>query len=143
MILRDENATFELRRAEGKSTSALGAGDVHLAADVSTRFFCGRNSSLWVTEHVWSTFISDVRALARRRTGVARLLSMSPADLQVRLDVYDRAGHVRIMGHVGSDVIWRDGIGVSRIAFRIELDPANVAALVTELEYLTPVLRHR
>jgi len=86
--------------------------------------FSGRNPSVWINKHAWDRFITELRALDLERMGEARLASTSPADLAIRVHVYDRAGHIKITGHVASDVIWRDGVDVTRLPFRIELDPS-------------------
>jgi hypothetical protein len=133
MIIRDDAATLELKPGESIAGDEA-ASDVHCAAEISTPLFSGRNPSVWITKRAWATFITTLRALEIERTGEAQLESMSPADLAIHVHVYDRAGHIKITGHVGSDVIWRDGVDVSRLPFRIELDPTKLAAMIAGLE---------
>jgi hypothetical protein len=135
VIIRDEAATLELSLAERIPGDEAG-GDVHCAADVSTPLFSGRNPSVWISKNAWDTFITELRVLDLQRTGEARLVSMSPADLGIHFHVYDRAGHIKITGHVGSDVIWRDAVDVNRLSFRIELDPTKLGAVIRDLEQL-------
>ena len=134
MILRDEHSTLRLTLAPDVEQG--GFDDVHLVAEVFTGGFVGRNASVWASRPVWDAFLGNLHALARTRSGEARLISMSPADLEIRVHVYDRAGHVRVNGHVGDDVIWSDLTEVARVPFRIEVDPSTIVELVAAFEQL-------
>jgi hypothetical protein len=140
MIIRDDAATLELEPVESIAGDEA-ASDVHCAAEVSTPLFSGRNPSVWIAKRAWDAFLTTLRALETERMGEAQLESMSPADLAIRVHVYDRRGHIKITGHVGSDVIWRDGVDVSRLPFRIELDPTKLAAMIAGLEQVAARIR--
>ena len=104
---------------------------------VSAGDFVGRNASIWASRPVWDAFLGDLHAVARTRSGEARLISMSPADLEIHVRIHDRAGHVRVTGHVGDHMTWSDLTEVARVPFRIEVDPSTIVQLVAAFEQLT------
>lgn len=132
MILRDDHSAMQL----SLSTGETGDDDVYLVAEVSTKGFVGRNSSVGVSRRSWDAFIGDLQKLETTRTGEARLISMSPADFELRICSYDRARHIRVAGFVGDYVVSRDVTDVARVPFRIEIDPSTLGSLVTAFEQL-------
>ena len=129
---RDEHSTLQLSLASFDT----GDDDVYLVAEASTKGFVGRNSSVGVSRWVWDAFIADFKKLETTRMGEARLVSMSPADFELRVGSYDRARHIRAAGFVGDYMISRDVSDVARVPFRIEINPSTLASLVTALEQL-------
>jgi hypothetical protein len=67
---------------------------------------------------------------------------MRPAELELRIQVYDAMGHVRATGHLGADIAWRDGTDTARIPFRVEMNPGLLAHMVTAFEG-RPTFRRR
>jgi len=132
ILLRDEHSTLQLSLA----TFDTGDDDVYLIAEASTKGFAGRNASIGVSRGIWDAFIGDFRKLGTTRMGEARLISMSPADLELRVGSYDRARHIRIAGFVGDYMISSDITDVARVPFRIEIDPSTVGSLVVAFEQL-------
>lgn len=132
IILRDEHSTLQLSVASFDT----GDDDVYLIAEASTKGFVGRNASVGVSRRIWDAFIGDLRKLEITRMGEARLISMSPADLELRVGSYDGARHIRIAGFVGDYMISQDVTDVARVPFRIEIDPSTLASLVTAFEQL-------
>ena len=113
-----------------------GRDDVYLVAQASTKGFVGCNASVGVSRRIWAAFIGDVKKLETTRVGEARLISMSPADFELRVRSYDRARHICITGFVGDYMILRDVTDVPRVPFRIEIDPSTLASLVIASEQL-------
>ena len=130
ITLRDEHSTLQLSLA----TFDTGDDDVYLVAEASTKGFVGRNASVGVSRRIWATFIGDFKKLETTRVGEARLISMSPADFELRVRSYDRARRMRITGFVGDYMISRDVTDVARVPFRIEIDPSTLGSLVAAFE---------
>ena len=131
-MLRDDHSTLQL----SLSTTDAGDGDVYLIAEASTKGFVGRNRSVGVTRRIWDAFIDDFKKLETTRQGEARLVSMSPADFELRVRSYDRARHISVAGFVGDYMISDNVTDVARVPFRIEIDPSTLGSLVTAFEQL-------
>ena len=132
IILRDELSALQLSLA----TFGTGDADVYLIAEASMKGFVGRNTSVGVSRRIWDAFIGELKKLETTRTGEARLVSMSPADLELRIRSYDRGRHIRVAGFVGDYMIAKDVTDVARVPFRIEIDPSTLGSLVTAFEQL-------
>jgi hypothetical protein len=97
---------------------------------VSVPGFTGANHLAWVSHEAGRTFLIELHALDARRAGKALLRTSSPADLDLCVEVYDSPGHVRIVGHVGDDLAWTNGVQTARIPHRIEIDPGMLPHIV-------------
>ena len=132
ITLRDEHSTLQLSLASFDT----GDDDLYLIAEASMKGFVGRNTSVGVSRSIWNTFVGDFKKLETTRTGEARLVSMSPADLELRVRSYDGARHIRVAGFVGDYMISKDVTDVARVPFRIEIDPSMLGLLIKEFEQL-------
>jgi hypothetical protein len=137
MILNGVGTTLHIQCRETVPPGQIGAGDVRLSVQLSAPGFTGVNEKVWVSREACRTFLTDLGAMETRRAGEALLGSANPGDLNLRVHVYDHAGHVRVVGHVGDYVVWADGGQSARIPFRIEIDPGMLASL---LESFTSLL---
>ena len=57
--------------------------------------FSGCNPSVWISHSDLSAFLRDLRKLDRTRRGEARLESMSPGELVLKISVIDGVGYTR------------------------------------------------
>src|SRR4051794_14561571 len=82
--------------AEQSPSGQPDAGDVRFA--LRLRFGHGRDhlylakTYAWVRRDVLRTFIEQLLLLERRREGMAKLTSMSPGELEMVIEIIDRAG---------------------------------------------------
>jgi hypothetical protein len=104
-------------------------GDVRLTVRVQYGDFAGA-ADAWVLLEVWDAFLADLRSFERRRHGEARVRSLSPGELVLRIFATDRAGHLAVEGEVGTLSIGREALlRFGPIAF----DPSLLPQLIAEL----------
>jgi len=77
-----------------------GNADLALAVRVSRDGFIGEIQT-WVRRHDWFAFAQALTVLDERRTGDARVASMSPGELELTVKALDRQGHLGIEGVIG------------------------------------------
>jgi hypothetical protein len=85
-------------------------GDVRLQVRLTCEGFTGTGSS-WIARDGWQRFLRELERLDDRRDGEAVVESMSPEDLQLRICVTDRGGHVAVGGQVRTRSV-RDAMAV-------------------------------
>ncbi len=132
MRIATSTGWIEIEPVEVLEASSPAYGDFLLTASIQSGEFAAR-TSCWVSADSWSAFLRDLSELERRRAGAATLASMSPDDLQLKLSVIDRLGHVAISGFVSASEY--------RLQFApISLDPTDLPRLVEELSRLNDAL---
>lgn len=93
-----ERASFEM----GVTLEEEGhfGGDAYVTVQVQSQGFVGHND-LWVVGAALASFAADLRVLERSLQGEARLQSISPNELDLRVFAVDRRGHLAIEGSTG------------------------------------------
>jgi hypothetical protein len=107
------------------------AGDVRFA--MRLRFGNHRDQVFFAKTHAWvrwealRQFVEQLELVERRREGTARLASMSPGELELTIEVVDRAGHVVVHGQLGRHIYGarRERLWAS-LPFEIRFDPTEL-----------------
>ena len=136
--LGDSNDFVEIEVLERGTLDGQNEGDLRLGVFVRCGTFAGSYDQVWIGKNDWSSFVGSMRGLERQRDGQASLVSMSPEEFELHLQVVDRAGHVAAHGclsryHVGhpSGKATR-----SRIEYHLAVDPSLLREFVLSLEAL-------
>ncbi len=120
------------------STPQSRGGDVLLSVRVRHGEFAGATEA-WILREAWDAFIAEIRALEARRRGEARLQSISPGELRLRVFALDRAGHMAVEGEVGTLHHGREAsLRFAPIAFDPSLLPPLLAELTAAVRALNP-----
>jgi hypothetical protein len=111
-------------------------GDLRLGVSVRCGTFAGSYDQVWIAKDDWSSFVGSIRRLERERNGKASLLSLSPDEFELHLQVVDRAGHLAAHGclsryHFGHP---SGKTPRSRIEYHLAVDPGLLRELVLSLE---------
>ena len=72
------------------------AGDVRVHVKVAFKAFCGEYDSVWLEKSALQTFIRELSILEDRRTGSARLESMSPNEFELTIRSIGGLGHMEV-----------------------------------------------
>ena len=95
-----ERASFEMAVTIEEDETLQSGGDAYVTVQVQSQGFVGHND-LWVVGAALASFAADLRALERSLQGEARLKSISPNELDLRVFAVDRRGHLAIEGSTG------------------------------------------
>ena len=130
MILGEGSTRLDIAIAEVEAPTAQSTGgDIRLSVRVHYGQFAGA-ADPWVLLEVWDAFLAELRTLERRRHGEARVRSLSPGELVLRIFATDRAGHLAVEGEVGTLRVGREAL----LRFGpISFDPSLLPRLVSEL----------
>jgi hypothetical protein len=136
--LGDPNDFVEIEVLERGTRDGQNKGDLRLGVSVRSGTFAGSHDQVWIAKDEWKSFLGSMRRLERDRSGQASLVSMSPEEFELNLQVVDRAGHLAAHGclsryHFGhpSGKATR-----SRIEYHTPVDPSLLRELVLSLEAL-------
>lgn len=100
-------------------------GDVFVTVRVSSAGFAGHND-LWVLGSEFDGFCAALLRLEEKRTGEARLTSMSPEELVLTIRSVDSKGHMIVEGITGYAVQREVTRPLHRVHFGIEFDPSQL-----------------
>ena len=134
----DPNDFVEIEVVERGTLVGQNNGDLRLAVSLRCGTFTGSYDQVWISRHDWSSFLTGLRRLERDRQGEASLLSMSPGEFELHLQIIDRAGHLAAhgclarynFGHSSGEATR------SRIEYHIAVDPGLLCELVLSFEAL-------
>lgn len=115
---------LELEILTDKSASQA-MGDARVLIDVRSAGFCG-NNDVWVSACNLRQFCVDLLQLEKRRSGEARLVSISPSELTLVIKSVDSLGHMGIFGSTGYDVHRDHGPAHHSVSFGFEVEPDQV-----------------
>jgi hypothetical protein len=104
-------------------------GSVQLSVRAAGYGFSGRNPSVWISRSDLATFLRELQELERTRRGEARLESMSPGELSVKISVIDGAGHTRADVTVSRRYFAQE-FGQPTVRFGFSFDPSNLPGIV-------------
>lgn len=136
--LGDSNDFVEIEVLDRGTVDGQNEGDLRLGVSVRNGTFTGSYDQVWIAKDEWSSFLGSMRRLERDRRGQASLVSMSPGEFELHLQVVDRAGHLAAHGclsryHFGHPS--RQATR-SRIEYHMPVDPSLLRELVLSLERL-------
>jgi hypothetical protein len=136
--LGDSNDFVEVEVLERGTLDGQNEGDVRLGVSVRSGTFAGSYDQVWIDRDKWSSFVAGMQRLERERTGQASLMSMSPGEFELHLQVIDRAGHLVAHGclsryHFGHP---SGKESRSRIEYHMPVDPSLLREFVLSLERL-------
>ena len=136
--LGNADAFVEIEVLERGTMNGRNEGDLRLRVSVRNGTFAGSYDQVWIAKDEWLSFLGSMRRLERDRGGRVSLLSMSPVEFELHLQVVDGAGHLAAHGclsryHFGhpSGKATR-----SRIEYHLPVDPGLLRELVLSLEGL-------
>jgi hypothetical protein len=134
----DSNDFVEIEALERGTLDWRNEGDLRLGVSVRCGTFVGSYDQVWIARDDWLSFVGSMRRIQREGNGQASLLSMSPEEFELHLQVVDRAGHLVAHGclsryHFGhpSGKATR-----SRIEYHVAVDPSKLRELLLSLEDL-------
>jgi hypothetical protein len=104
-------------------------GSVKLSVRAAGYGFSGRNPSVWISRLDLAVFVRDLQEVERTRRGEARLESMSPGELSLKISVIDGAGHTRADVTV-SRRYFAQKFASPEVRFGFEFDPSNLPGLL-------------
>ena len=119
--------------------SEPGDADLALVVRVSRDGFIGE-SKTWIERHGWFAFAQDLTILEGRRAGEARVVSMSPGELELTVKSLDRQGHLGVEGLVGRREFDRE------ISLRFSVftfDPSQIGPFAATARRLSEALGSR
>jgi hypothetical protein len=135
--LGDSNNFVSIRHIERAGDGAPHAGDVRLEVSVGADGFGGSYDRVWIAAEEWQRFTESLRHLERERMGHAAIVSMSPGEFRLQLDVVDRAGHLQASGHLSRyrSLLSRK-TARSRIEYHFDIDPSLLRVFVDSIASL-------
>ncbi|HEY2295327.1 MAG TPA: hypothetical protein VGM86_31885 [Thermoanaerobaculia bacterium] len=104
-------------------------GSVKLSVRAAGYGFSGRNPSVWISRSDLAAFLRDLRELDRTRRGEARLESMSPGVLSMKISVIDGVGHTRADLTVSRWCFARQSEH-PELSFGFEFDPSDLPGIL-------------
>ncbi len=120
---------FEVHVQVEEDSSIQSIGDAYLVAQVRSEGFVGHND-LWVQSEVMRQFARDLLALERSLKGEARLESMSPNELSVKLRSVSTRGNVAICGSLGYEVRRENCTFWHSVSFGFEFEPSQLSQAI-------------
>jgi hypothetical protein len=132
----DSNDFVEIEVLERGTLDGRNAGDLRLGVSVRNGTFSGSYDQVWIAKDEWSSFLGGMRRLERERSGRASLVSMSPEEFELHLQIVDRAGHLATYGCL-SRYYFGHLLGKptrSRIEYHMPVDPSRLRELLLSLE---------
>jgi hypothetical protein len=135
------NDFMELEVLERGTHLGQSEGDLRLRASVEFEQFAGTHDEIWIDNDDWTKFILSLTRLELERTGAASLVSMSPDEFELHLEIIDPAGHLDAHGclsryHFGSGTLR------SRIEYRVGIDPSMLRELLMQFSSWQPLGSH-
>ena len=136
--LGDPRAFVQVEVLERGTPDGQSDGDLRLSVSVRCDTFAGSYDQVWIARDGWSSFVDGMRRLERERSGRASLVSITPDEFELHLEVVDRAGHLAAHGclsryHFGHP---SGNATRSRIEYHFPVDPGLLRELVLSLEAL-------
>lgn len=113
-------------------------GDLRLRVAVSSDGFAGAYDQVWVARDDWAAFLAALARLERERAGRASLVSVSPGEFKLHLEIIDRAGHLTAHGRL-AHYHFNHPSGAatrSRIEYAVPVDPSLLRQLLRDFEAL-------
>ncbi len=134
--LGDPNDFVEIEVLERGTLVGRNEGDLRLGVSVRCGTFAGSYDQVWITRDEWSSFVGSMRRLERERNGQSSLLSMSPEEFELHLQVVDRAGHLAVHGFLARYNFGHPSGQTtrSRIEYHVDVDPGLLRELILSLE---------
>ena len=136
--LGDSNDFVQIEVLERGTLDGRNEGDLRLAVSVRYGTFAGSYDQVWIAKDERSSFVGGMRRLERQRSGKASLMSISPGEFELHLQVVDSAGHLAAHGYLSRYHLGHpSGKGArSRIEYHVSVDPSLLRELVLSLEDL-------
>ncbi len=126
MKIEGSNGWLELsRRQEGGFTVSASTGD-----------FAGSNPEVWFHPDEFERFRVELEDLERSRKGEARLVTMSPGELDLVIRIVDSLGHVAVEGVVGRHVYAEHEYYKLECRFGFPIDPTTLPGLLRDVRDL-------
>jgi hypothetical protein len=110
-------------------------GSVQLSVRLVGYGFSGRHPGVWISREDLRSFLAGLRSLERSRRGEARLSSMSPDELSLRIRITDPAGHVRVDVAISRTYFGSD-FEVAAVRLGFSFDPSRLPIILTSFERL-------
>ena len=134
--LGDLNDFVEIEVLERGAVHGQNEGDLRLGVSVRCGTFAGSYDQVWIAKDAWSSFVGSMRRLERERNGQASLVSMSPEEFELHLQVVDRAGHLAAHGCLSRYNFGHPSgkTARSRIEYHVAVDPSMLRELVLSFE---------
>jgi hypothetical protein len=129
--LGDAHCFVDVRAVERMSGPGQD-GDLRLEVTARMERFEGWYENVWIASDDWRAFIDAMRRLERERLGRASLLSMSPEEFELHLQIVSPGGQVTAFGrlsryHFGHP----SGTATkSRIDYHCPVDPSMLREIV-------------
>jgi hypothetical protein len=118
----DRSDSLEITFASLETVDLPSRGDRHMTVRVCSAGFTG-HSGLWVAAAEFRQFCSALIVLERDRQGEARLLSISPNELNLQIRSVDRKGHMAVQGAIGHHVRRENSLQWHAVHFGFEFEP--------------------
>ena len=110
--------------------------DVGLEVKVTSASFSG-SSTTSVSSDAVKKFADEFAILDEKRTGTARLQSMSPGEFDLALLVTHPEGHIAASGRVAASRVGTDKRLTNAVAFEFEVDLACIHAFALAIQDLS------
>src|SRR5438067_1754832 len=102
------------------------------AAQMTARGFSGRRDDIGVLVPEMRRFVSELVELEQHRSGSVSLYGMSPGEFSMAFNVIDRAGHIGVVGKLGTHTYVADKIFDLGVSIVFELDPSALPAIAED-----------
>ncbi|WP_018016484.1 hypothetical protein [Teredinibacter turnerae] len=96
MKIGSEEEYIEIEELERNPEGSPCAGDVNVRITLSLQAFAGVYDGVWIEQSVMKKFIVELEKLDEKRSGMARVSSMSPEEFVFEIRSSDSLGHMEI-----------------------------------------------
>lgn len=118
ILLTDDTSVLEIDLASWD-------GDAYVTVRVDSRGYAGAND-VYVLDSEFRQFCSNLLKLQETLKGQAVLSSVSPGELEIRLEPFDALGHISVIGKLGYHMFTRHSSNWHSVEFGFEFDPQQL-----------------
>lgn len=122
MRIENRDNHFEMTVAIAEDRSLPSLGDAYVTLDFSSHGFSGANE-VWVAADALVAFCQALAELERNLAGEARLCSLDPDELELRVFPASREGHLAVAGRTGYEIGDEHGNFWHEARFGFEFEP--------------------
>lgn len=105
---------------------------VCVAVTVQDGDFRGYNKDVWFELDLLKDFINNLEALEKTRKGSVSLNSMSPDELEIKIETYDLSGHMFLNYKISQYTHYRSRINIISLTGGFELDATFFVNIISE-----------
>jgi hypothetical protein len=107
-------------------------GSLRLSIKVASHGFGGETTKIWIDKEISEVFVAELCKLEEKRQGKATLISMSPDECLIKVEVVDAVGHIGITVDLARPVFLFGRTVRQRVHTEFEMDAGRLRNIAKE-----------